>query len=83
MGGPLGLAVAGVTALVAAFQELSEEEERARKEAEKAKWDAAKNAIDGYQKSVNDLAVALDKVQKFQAKFNGTLASIDTSKANV
>lgn len=83
MGGPLGLAVAGVTALVGAFQALSEEEEKARQEMEKARYDAAKRAIDGYQQSVTALASSLDKAAKNQATFANTLAAIGTSQASV
>lgn len=83
MGGPLGLAIAGVTALVGAFQSLREEEEKTRQEQERMRFESAKRHIDSYQESVNALATSLEKVTKFQATFNNTLAAIDTNRANV
>lgn len=82
-GGPLGLAVAGVTALIGAFQSWREEQEKARQEQERMRFESAKQHLDSYQESVNALAASLDKAAKFQAQFNNTLAAVETNKATV
>ena len=62
---------------------MREEEEKTRQEQERLRFESAKRHIDSYQESVNALATSLEKVTKFQATFNNTLAAIDTNRANV
>lgn len=73
----------GVTSLVSAFQSWREETKKTREEQEKLKFDSAKRQIDNYQESVNSLATSLEKVAKFQATFNNTLASVQTNQSTI
>jgi hypothetical protein len=64
-GGPIGVAVAGVTLLAEAVSGWFQEQEKARKELEKTEFESAKHSIDQYQESVENLATSLEKAARF------------------
>ena len=68
VGGPVGLAIAGITSLIATFSKMSEEAEKAKQAQLKAFSDNLLKGVDAYGKNLDTVIGKLDKLATAQHK---------------